>query len=455
MNNKVLENFDLIMANLKPIEASPGFDFEFRRRFEAAVRERCAETAFERIARRAVETFNSAFAPKIPVLIRSAAMFLILAVIGSGIYFAQPAKPLMLAKAQYLHIGSIVSTGNLSRLDIVLSGKYAIRLKKNTTLRVANLTPRRGRGKAVFELIEGTMLVSVEKGFKGSEFFVDTKEGSARALGTKFAVSASREEKITDVSVLEGKVEVEGGKELVLVKAGQKTEIPLGKSPLVPQRLVESEWLALEELYQIGKKPQVVLLVKNTPDRVRQLLAPCPIYITDEKPREIPKTLEEALVKIEEAIKTGDNQKHLEAIGLLERIASERPEASYATPLTLYIGAYYSYAGEPKKAIETFKGFLAEYPDSPLASIAQAAIGVIYEEDLNDEAKAKEAYSSVLNKYPNSLEAIWVEDRLKIKKLAKLPKYLAPGRVYKSEDDEHEAVYRKMLFAGRENKNFC
>jgi len=348
-----------------------------------------------------------------------------------------------------------VSTGNLSKLDIVLSGKYAIRLKKNTTVKVASLTPRRGRGKAAFELIEGTMLVSVEKGFKGSEFFVDTKEGSARALGTKFAVSASREEKITDVSVLEGKVEVEGGKELVLVKAGQKTEIPLGKSPLVPQRLVEREWLALEELYQIGKKPQVVLLVKNTPDRVRQLLAPCPIYITDEKPREIPKTLEEALVKIEEAIKTDDNQKHLEAIGLLERIVSERPEASYATPLTLYIGAYYSYAGEPKKAIETFKEFLAEYPDSPLASIAQAAIGVIYEENLGDEVNAKKAYSAVLNKYPNSLEAIWVENKLKIKKLAKLPKYYTSGCVYKSEDDEHEAIHTKMLFTGRKHKKLC
>ena len=448
MNKQLIEKFDLIMANLEPIEVSSGFDFEFRRRFEAAVRERYAETAFERIARRAVEAFSSASRPRVPVLVRSAAIFLVLAVIGTHVYFAQPARPMMLAKAQYLHVGSIVSTGALSKLDIVLSDKYAIRLKKNTSVKVASLTPRRGKGKAVFELIEGTVLVSVEKGFKGSEFFVDTKEGSAKALGTKFAVSASREKKITDVSVLEGKVEVEGGKKLVLVQAGQRTEIPYGKSPIAPQRLVGSEWLALEELYQIGKKPQIALLLKNTPERVKELLAPCPIYITDEAPRQIPETLEDAILKIEEAIKTGEVRKHLEAIALLEEIVSNRSEESYAVPLTLYIGAYYSYAEEPEKAIGTFKEFINRYPDSPLASIAQAAIGVIYEEDLEDEANARKAYSAVLNKYPNSLEAIWVENKLKIKKLALLPKYYTPGRVYKGKDDEHEAIHTKMLFTG-------
>lgn len=447
MRNEIFNKFDLVMANLKPVEPSPHFDFEFRRRFEKAVAEKYEETAFEIFARKTVESLRYALLPKVPVLVRSAATLLVLMAVGLYMYSIQPASPILLARKGAVLVqgvkdigwrelspgdtfkkGDVIATRIGSELDIALSGKYAIRLKDRTKIKVAKLTPRYGKGMASFGLIEGKMLVNIDDGFKGSRFIVNTKTATAKALGTKFAIGVSEEkEEKTKVSVLEGKVEVKSrytpekillAKQTVIVGSGQKTEVSAGRVPITPQRLVEREWRELEELYQIGKKPQVILLVKNTPDRVKELLRPCPIYISDEKPREIPVLFDEAVLKIEKAIKTKDKAKHLESIKLLERIVEEHPNPKYDVQFLLYIGSYYEYLNYHKEAIKAFEKVLERYPESTLASLAQCAIGVIYEEKLGNIEKANKAYRSVLRRYPNSLEAIWLEKKLGIQKLA-------------------------------------
>ena len=101
----------------------------------------------------------------------------------------------------------------------------------------------------------------------------------------------------------------------------------------------------------------------------------------------------------------------------LEKIVEEHPNPKYDVQFLLYVGAYYEYLAYHNEAIRTFEKILKEYPDSTLASLAQCAIGVIYEEKLGNADKANQIYKSVLTRFPNSLEAIWVEEKLGMKKL--------------------------------------
>ena len=105
-----------------------------------------------------------------------------------------------------------------------------------------------------------------------------------------------------------------------------------------------------------------------------------------------------------------DKKEHLESIKLLEKIVDEYPNAKYDVQFLLYIGAYYEYISEHEEAIKAFEKVLDKYPDSPLASMAQCAIGIIYKDKLHDPEKARAAFKAVLDRYPNSLEAIWVEE---------------------------------------------
>ncbi|OGW75278.1 MAG: hypothetical protein A2Z72_00980 [Omnitrophica bacterium RBG_13_46_9] len=447
MDREIFDRFDMVMSALKAIEPTPSFDFEFRRRLNEVIEKKYEASAFELMAERVAESFRYALLPKVPVLVRSAATFIVLMAIGLYIYSVQPSNPLSLHKEgvvlamspkdaawrevvsrERLKVGDIIMTERDSQIDLVLFNKYAIRMKAGTKLRIEELTPRYGKGRARFSLLEGKMLASIGTGFKSSSFIIDTEAAVAKALGTKFVVNIQKDKNSkTDISVLEGEVEVESrfrpkeiflAKRTVIVGAGQKTEVYVGQVPLTPQRLLEEEWRQLEELYQIGKKPTVMLLLRNTTDRVEQLLRPCPIYISDEKPIEIPEIFEDIAIKIGEAVKTQDKAKHLESVRLLEKMIKEYPNPKYDVQFLLYIGAYYEYLSDHKEAVRIFEKVLENYPNSTLASLAQCAIGIIYEEKLNNKEKADMAYRLVLTRYPNSLEAIWVEKRLGIKKLA-------------------------------------
>lgn len=435
---ELLKRFDDIMAGMKPIEPSEHFDFEFRQALKAAMTEAARETSFARLARRVSESLRYTLAPASPVLVRTFAVFAAFIIIGSVIYSTSPvgpvvtsskgivlacaegAKPSAIIIKTVLKAGDVITTEDGAEADISVDNKYAVRLKSGTRLKVARLTNRLGRGKAVFDLEGGKVLVSIEKGFKPASFMVNTKDASATALGTKFAVDISgSKEQVTKVSVLEGRVRVLGQREEktmtfakgVTVGLGQETEIGPGGIPQVPKRLSEEEWLSLEELYQIGRKPHVILCVKYTPDRVMQLLKPCPLYVSDEKPRQVPRLMEEAVLKVEEAVRADSAINHLEAINVLERILKEYPNQKYDVQLLLYVGAYYEYIGRHNDAIRSFEDVIKRYPDSPLASLAMAAIGVIYEDKLNDPVRGEEIFRTILKLYPNSLEAIWVDDK--------------------------------------------
>ena len=447
MKQEILERFDMLMANLKPIEPTVSFDAEFNKKFIIAQAEKISESRFDRVARVVIENIRFAVLPRVPAMTKAlASAAALILIIGLFTYAIQPQSPVLVSregivlargtmdrepkaieKAYKFKTGDVITTKDASQIDIELPGKYAIRAKQNTSFKVAKLPTRYKKDTVIFELVEGQMLIDIQKGFKGSRFVVDTKTAHTEALGTKFTVGVSSKPKErTSVKVLEGKVEVKSrykpkefviAKHTVVVGAGQKTEVAIGEMPRMPQKFIEEDWRQLEELYQIGRKPQVILLVTNRPDRAKQLLRPCPIYISDEEPRVIPAILEEAVLKIEEALKAKDKTKHLESIKLLEKIVNEHPNPKYDVQFLLYIGAYYNYLGYHQEAITTFKRVIEEYPDSPLASMALCAIGIIYEEKIKDQVEAYRVFKQVLERYPHSLEAIWVKEKLGNKKV--------------------------------------
>lgn len=435
----MLDRYKAALSNLPAVEESEYFDFEFRKRLNDAIAKKREGRGFEIVAREMLENIKNVLRPPVPVMARVVAMILLVFTIGTGaFYYTRVDTPLIVSIQGVANItdsrgiaweevtpgkrigpNSIISTREGSFLDIEVTDKFAMRLKGDSKLRVASFTPRYRRGEVDLELINGKMLIRIEEGFKGSRFYIKTPSAEVKAIGTKFAIDVVERDNKTWVGVLEGSVEVKGRPKIplyaeakeVVVNAGQKTEVSIGEMPLKPERLARDEWRELEELYQIGKKLQVILLVRNTPNRVRELLRPAPLYISDEEPREIPELLEEAVYKISEALKTRDKTKHLDSIRILERIAAEHPNPRYDPQLLLFVGAYYNYIDYHEEAIEAFEKVVEGYPETTFASMAQCAIGIIYEEKLNDPERAKDAYNKVLRIYPDSLEAIWIESR--------------------------------------------
>ena len=430
------------MISLEEIKESENFDLRFNNRLNERLLAMEKSNRLVIYAEDIIGGIRESLSPKVPALARAFAIILIFLTIGiSSFYYFEKGNPVVtFAKGNVsiydarsekwvragvdlkLKKGSILKTQGPSYVDISLENKYALRLKDNGEIRIAGLTPRFRKGTVLYELKDGKLFVNIDNGFKGSEFKVTTPQANLTALGTKFMVdtSDSKKEK-TWLGVLEGRVKARSKEVLpkyatrpqeVIVEGGKKTEIFSKRPPDIPKALEDKEWEALQELYQIGRKPQVALLISDSPDRVRELLRPCPIFISDKKPREIPFILEETLLMIDKAIKDKDRTKHIEAIKKLEEIVEKYPNPKYDVQFLLFIGVYYEYVDLHDEAIKAFEKLIERYPHSLLASLAKCAIGVIYDESIKDKAKAEEIYRYILIKYKNSPEYIFAENRL-------------------------------------------
>lgn len=422
-----------MLGNLEAIKAPQGFDFEFNRRLEEALAKGAEMGPFERWARQALESMREAFTPAAPVLAGAtvSVIVLITAVIGPMYYFAK--GPLVITAVSgrtevyssrahkwvdasggmVLSENDIIKTGASGEIDISVTGKFTIRVKNNTELKALTILPRYRFGNTSYETAKGGILVDITEKFKGSHFEIYTPQAIAAALGTSFAVDVSGKEKSdkTWLAVARGAVGVKSRYPLyaaraaeVIVKAGQKTEIVTDQAPALPSLLLEQEWKKIEELYQIGRKAQVVLLISAAESRVRELLRPCSIYIYDTKPRAISLRLEEAVRIISEAIAEGNVEKHMGAIHELEMLVEEDKKAAYNPQLLLFIGAYYEYISRHEAAIKAFEKITERYPDSQFDSLAECAIGIIYNEKLGEKEKACKVFERVISDYPGSLE---------------------------------------------------
>ena len=313
-----------------------------------------------------------------------------------------------------LYRNDIVKTFENGEADLIAPGMYHMRLKNGSEIKLASSSSRALPGAIKFELSKGKVFTHYNKSKKKpKEFNIETSQAVTTCLGTDFMVDASPASGRTWVGVLDGVVKVSGREALelsevklntVYVNAGEKTTVYPGASPLKPARLMENELLEMEELYRIGTKPQVALLISTGPARVRELLSVTPLYISSEKPGILPEKIEKIAESFNKAVRERSKKKHIESIKQFEEIVASYPNPKYDVQFLLFIGAYYEYLDEHNKAIETFQKIITDYSASNLASIAQCAIGIIYEEKLNDPARAKIAYQKVISYYPRSPE---------------------------------------------------
>lgn len=318
-------------------------------------------------------------------------------------------KPLRLNK------NDLVKTFKDGQADIIVANLYQLRLKKDSEISPSEIPLKATSGNIQYKLAKGKVFTYYkEKRIKKREFIIQTPQADITVVGTDFMVNIMPDTAKTWVGVLDGTVRVTGRHIVdmskikdatVFVEPGKKTIVCAGNPPTRPERLIEDELLDLEELYRIGTKPQVALLISTGKTRVRELLTFTLLYISSEKPGILPEKIIEIERNYREIVKNREKQRYLENIKQFEDIVNEYPNPKYDVQFILFIAAYYEYAGEHAKAIEVFQRVIDDYPESNLASIAQCAIGVIYEEKLADREEAKRAYQKVISNYPDSPEA--------------------------------------------------
>ena len=307
-----------------------------------------------------------------------------------------------------LYKNDVLKTFQDGQADIVLPNRYHLRLKNDSEIRVASLPSRILPGTIKYGLSKGRVYAYYnKKQALKKEFDIATGEADVSAVGTDFMVISTPALDRTWVGVMDGIVRVQGidiKTPPVLVEPGEKTIINKGFAPQEPKRLLENELLEMEELYRIGTKPQVALLISTGKTRTRELLSLALLYISSDSRGAFPEKMERVEKRFRSIMGTGAKDKYLENIKEFEEIVDRYPNPKYNIQFLLFIAAYYEYAGEHNKAIETFGKVINDYPRSNLASVAQCAIGIIYEEKLNEPDKAKIAYQKVISSYPRSAE---------------------------------------------------
>jgi len=312
-----------------------------------------------------------------------------------------------------LNKNDLVKTFKDGQADLTVAGLYQMRLKKDSEIGLSEIPRKFMRSNIKYELAKGKVFTYYEKKPGKRQFIIETPEADVTVVGTEFMVNTMPNAGKTWVGVLDGTVRVMGRQIVdpkalkdatVFVESGNKTVVRAGNSPTRPQRLIEDELLELEELFRIGTKPQVALLISTGKTRVRELLTFTLLYISAEKPGILPKKIVEIERNFREIVKNRQKEKYLENIKEFEKIVNQYPNPKYDVQFLLFIGAYYEYAGKHQKAIDVFQRIIDDYPQSNLASIAQCAIGIIYEEKLGNKEEARKAYRKVISDYPNSPE---------------------------------------------------
>jgi TolA-binding protein len=307
----------------------------------------------------------------------------------------------------------LVKTAENGMVDLAVKGVYHLRLEENSMIKLAQTRGRALAGDIQYDLSRGKVFayyvpqkrysIAGEENDLRKAFRIKTPEALLSVKGTGFMVEAKKALRRTWVGVLDGAVEVEST-EAVIVEAGTKTVVQKGKAPAEPARLLKNELLQLEELYRIGEKEQVAVLISTGKTRVRELLSFTPLYISSDKESALSQELARIAALFNMAVEEGGKDEHLRTIKEFEDFITAYPNPKYDVQFLLFIGAYYEYLGEHHKAIGTFRRIISDYPKSKLASLAQCAIGIIYEEGLDSPEDARLAYSQVIANYPESPE---------------------------------------------------
>lgn len=327
-----------------------------------------------------------------------------------------------------LPAGAKITTQSQSQGDLELPQKdLKIRVKENTDVIGGSFAFLRNKKQGRLEMRTGTTYIKIEEGYRGT-LKVVTPMVEVTAMGTAFCVEVYGDMGDTWVGVAEGEADVanlltaetekiEEGEALEFRVAEQKTEIAALEA--------DEKAMIMQEVRRIGSmlpeelEPKIELILPKSKERLETYLTATAIATNGKEPRRVHALLMRSLTLMEKGITEENKEALLKSIQRLNEALLFYKDQRYAPQLLMFIAAYYRDLREYEKAIAVLEKVRSLYPDSPLASLAAAAEGRIYEDDLKKLDKAEERYLLILSKYADTLEkeaAMDGLDRLRMKR---------------------------------------
>lgn len=321
-----------------------------------------------------------------------------------------------------LRKGDKIKTGQQAIVNMVLSDDLKIRIKDNSLVYLSY--QRRGwqRPKFLFMVEYGDILINAAQQ-TSSSVSIKSPGCGVDVIRGSFMMSVRKDNPNTTwLGVLEGEVDVlpivhplnnEGEKPvLTSVLSGQKVSVKRYEKPSRPELLSEKEWVLLQELYELIEIPGIILLIGTEPDRVDNLLKPASLCITDKSKSSVPGDIESAVNSIMDARARNSISDLEDAVKILEELLSKYADKNYVVELLMFAASYYYHIDDYNDSLRLFEKVLRDYPDSRFASLAQCAIATVYNNGINDNGKAMEAYDLLIKNYPNSIDAFRAKEAL-------------------------------------------
>ena len=315
---------------------------------------------------------------------------------------------------QRLRRGSTIRTAAFSGVDLVLSGRYSVRLSGQSSMDIPSSAVPYFDRRSKLRLKEGTLLCQVTPSTKPAAFEVLFPAGRAVVKGTQFGI-IDVNSSYGEVWVREGLVAVHGRSAVKpsSVAAGNKASVHKMGVAVKVSPLLQKEVSRLEQIDNIGKPYKGI-------DEAAGLTITSKIkasfVIAEDENRTLYYVTESRLLGQSIRSSGGDPQgflrKHVDEVTNQLRSAPNDTKPEWLVTLAYLQTA----AGKYKEAAVTLESIALKFPDSRLSGFGLMAAGLVYEESLEDRKKAEEYYRKVLRKYPTSLEAALARSRLKISK---------------------------------------
>jgi len=147
--------------------------------------------------------------------------------------------------------GDLIRTGRESAVEIAFDDGTSFLQRSDTTLGL-NRMERKGDTHIFQKLILplGRVLMKVRRATgRDSRIEIQTPSATAVARGTDFRVSVDPKE-TTISEILQGNVDVEAMKQVVMLKEGEGTRVDKGTPPLKPRQLLRPPALDVQPLYK-------------------------------------------------------------------------------------------------------------------------------------------------------------------------------------------------------------
>lgn len=146
-----------------------------------------------------------------------------------------------------VHADDLLRTGKPGHMRVVFDDDTVLTLGDESELTIADhvFAPDQGEARSLVDLLSGTVNAVVSEYYRNpnAAYEVKTKTATAGVRGTEFVVSYEPGEKITEVFVVDGRVEVtsqiEDVENTVFLNANEVTYVRAGELPSAPNRYEE------------------------------------------------------------------------------------------------------------------------------------------------------------------------------------------------------------------------